>query len=136
MHKIFDIAAKLFVHIARRPGAALCGERAVGRLLCPMGCQVGCKGFLKGSVLCGGNSAVICEIILTNLAIGVDLASEVALVGSILVANEYDVARVLYHSANITTNTMVHILPLCDNVLTTLGKNHHIIAISKLKGGL
>jgi hypothetical protein len=93
-----------------------------------------CKGFLKGSVLCGGNSAVICEEILTNFAIGVDLASEIALVGGIFVTNEYDIARVLYHITHITTNTMVHILSLCDNVLTALGKDYHIITIGKLKG--
>jgi hypothetical protein len=63
------------------------------------------------------------------------LASEITLVRSVLVANEYDITIVFYYSVDITAYAMVHILPLCDNVLTALGNDYHIIAIGKLKGG-
>jgi hypothetical protein len=90
------------------------------------------KCFLESVVGFGVDMAVICEEILTNATIGVDLASDIALIGGVLVANEADVSATLYYSADITTNTVVHLSALGDNILSTSGNGYYIVAIGKL----
>jgi hypothetical protein len=113
-------------------GARAAPPRWVGRLLSPYLSQVVSKGTLESIVLVGGNAVVICEIILTNLAIGVNLTSEIALVGGVLMTNKANISVTLNYITNITTDAMVHINSLVNNVLSASGNDYNIIAILKL----
>jgi hypothetical protein len=113
-------------------GARAAPPRGVGRLLSPYLSQVVSKGRLESIVLVGRNMVVISKEILTNLTIGANLTSEIALVGGILVTNKANISGTLNYIANITANAMVHIYSLVNNVLSASGNDYNIIAILKL----